>query len=48
MRRAGHMTSTGEENKGFWLVMERIHLKHIDAHGSITLKWTLQSRMRIS
>jgi hypothetical protein len=50
MRRAGHMTSTGEENKGFWLgkLKERTHLEHLDADGSITLKWTSQSRMGVS
>jgi len=50
MRRAGHMTSTGEGNNRFWLgkLKERIHLEHLDADGSITLKWTLQSRMGIS
>jgi hypothetical protein len=44
------MTYTGEENKGFWLgkLKEKIHLEHLDADGSITLKWTIQSRMGIS
>jgi hypothetical protein len=50
MRGAGHMTSTGEENRGFWLgkLKERFHLEHLDADGSITLIWTLQKRVGVS
>jgi len=50
VKRAGHMTSTGKENKGFGLrkLKERTHLEHLDAEGCITLKWILQSRMAVN
>jgi len=50
MRGAGHMTSTGEGNRGFWLgkLKERFHLEHLDADGSITLKCNLQRGVGVS